>query len=101
MSVGYRALDGSDRFDGDAVDLEDLITEQPDEIVGRQAHAQLVDGDAVVPLQDVDGDHVPAHRADATGHGPERPGSVGEMEPDQVVEHWVRLRNHCVHTVSD
>jgi hypothetical protein len=69
--------------------------------VGRQAHTQLVDRDAVISLQNVDGDHVPAHRADAAGHGPERPGPVGEMDPDQVVKHSVRLRNHCVRRVSD
>ena len=32
---------------------------------------------AVVALEDLDGDHVPADRADPAGHRPERPGRSG------------------------
>ena len=46
-------------------------------MVPRQPDPQLVDDDAVVTLEDVDGHHVPANGADAAGHGTEGAGSVG------------------------
>ena len=92
VPVGHRALDRSDRLDGHAVDLEDLVAEQVDQIVAGQTHPQLVHHDALVALEDVDGDHVPADRADPAGHRPQCTRPVGELHPDQVVEHRSQAR---------
>ena len=49
-----------------------------------------------VALEDVDGDDVPADGADPAGHGTEGAGSVGQLHPDQVVRHRLRVGRECV-----
>ncbi len=100
MPIGQGAIHRSHRLDDHAIDFQDLVPEQVDEVVAAQADSQFVDHDALVPLEDLDGDHVTAHRADPAGHRPEGAGSVGQLDPDQVVAHDLRLGRHCVHTVS-
>ena len=100
VAVGQRALDGPEGLDGHAVHLEDLVAQQAQQVVAGQADPQLVDDGAVVALEDVDGHHVAAHRADPAGHGAEGAGSVGQLDADQVVGHGVRVEADCVGTVS-
>ena len=99
-TVGHGVFDGSDRLDRHAVHLEDLISNKVDQMLTGQSHTDLVDDHTVVPLQDVDGHHVTADRADATGHCSERTGSVGQLHPDQVAAHDSTLGRLCVLTVS-
>ena len=100
MAIGQGAVDRTHRLDGHAVDLEHLVTQQVDEIVAGQADAQLVDDDTVLALEDVDGDDVTADRADPAGHRPECTRPIGQLHPDQVVGHRLRLGVHCVRAVS-
>jgi hypothetical protein len=100
VAIGQGALDRTHRLDGHAVHLEHLVTQQVDEILAGQSDAQLVDDDTVLALEDVDGDHVAADRADPAGHGAEGAGSVGQLNADQVVGHGVRVEADCVSTVS-
>jgi len=89
------------RLDHHPVDLQDLVTEEADQVVAGQPDTELVHDHAVLPLQDVDGDDVPAHRADPAGHGAEGTGPIGKLDPDQVVGHRLRVGRDCVRTVSD
>ena len=43
---------------------------------------ELVDDLAAAAFEDVDGEQVAAHRADAAGDLTERPGPIGKPEPD-------------------
>ena len=47
VTVGHGPVHRPHRFDGHAVDLEDLVPQQVDQIVAGQADPQLVDHDAV------------------------------------------------------
>ena len=100
MPIGQGALDGPEALDGHPVDLEDLRPQQVEEMVPGQPDPQLVDHGAVAPLEDLDGPHVAADRADPAGHRPQRSGSVGQVQSDQVVDHPIRLGRDCVRTVS-
>jgi hypothetical protein len=100
VPVGHGAVHRTHRLDDHAVHLEDLIGEEADQVVTCQTDPELVHHDAVLPLEDVDGDHVPPHRADPAGHRPECTRPIGELHPDQVVGHRLRLGRVCVRTVS-
>lgn len=100
VPVGKRTVDRAQRLDRHAVDLEDLVPHEPEQVVAREADAELVDDHPVVPLEDVDRDHVTADRADPTGHRPKGSRSVGELDPDQVVPHRARVDGQCVRSVS-
>ena len=100
VAVGQRPVDGPEGLDGHPVHFEDLVPQQVEQVVAGQADPEFVDHRPVVPLEDVDRHHVPADRADPTGHGAERAGAVGQLDADQVVGHGVRVEGNCVGTVS-
>ena len=100
MAIGQLARHRAQGLDGDAVDLEDLVTQEVDELAAGQAHPELVHHHAPVSLEDLDGDHVPADRADPAGHRPERTRSIRKVHPDQVIVHRTTLGGEHVRTVS-
>ena len=54
--------------------------EQVDQLDVGQGDDQLVDGPAAAPLEDLDADHVAAHRADAAGHLAQRARTIGQPD---------------------
>ena len=70
--------DDGDVLDAAPVHLLDLPDEQREQLGVGQHHPELVDGDALVALEDVDPDDVAPHRPDAGGDGAEGPGPVGQ-----------------------
>src|SRR5687768_12388619 len=77
--VGEVADDG-DVLDTAPVHLFDLPEEEREQLGVGEDHAELVNGDAVVALEDVDAHDVAPHGADAGGDGTEGSGPV--MQPD-------------------
>ena len=77
-------LDRADLLDRHAVDLLDLADEEVEAAVVGDHHRELVDRDAVAPLDDVDADDVAADRTDAGGDETQRTGPVGEPDPDRT-----------------
>lgn len=85
--IVHRPGDRLHELDIDTVDLTDLVNQEPDEIVGRQLHHQLVDRSAGAPLEDLDPDDAAPHRSDAAGHRPERPGAVRKPQTYDIGLH--------------
>ena len=77
MPIGQRPVDRPQRLDDHAVHFEDLIAQQSEEVVAGESHAEFVHHHPVVALEDVDGDDIAPHRADAAGHGTKGPRAVG------------------------
>ncbi len=53
---------------------------------------ELVDGVALLALEDVDGDDVPPDGPDPAGHQTEGAGSVGQGNPHDVTSHATNVR---------
>ncbi len=77
---------------GCAVDLLDLACEQLEDVESREDHRELVDGDTLRALEDVDADDVATHRADPCGHESERTGAV--REPDAYEDMGLERLGH-------
>ncbi len=78
-------LDGAHLLDARAVDLLDLAHEEVEGGALAQQHRELVDGDVVAALEDVDADDVAVDRTDARRDEAERTGTVGEPHPHEDV----------------
>ena len=77
------AVDHPELLDRRAVDLLDLAGQQLQDVEARQHDGELVDDDALGPLEDVDADDVAADGADAGRDETEGTGPVGQPDPDQ------------------
>ena len=78
-------VDRADLLDAGAVDLLDLTHEQVEGDLLAQQHRELVDGDVVAALEDVDADDVAFDRTDARRDQTECAGAVGEPHPHEDV----------------
>ena len=88
-----RVADRAHVFDVDAVNLRDLVHEQVDETWLGESDDQLVDRAAGTAFEDLDADHVAAHRPDAARDLPERPWAIGQPHAHGVVLHHCTLRS--------
>ena len=79
-------LDRAHLLDADAVDLLDLADEDRHGRGVAELDRELVDRHAVALLEHVDADDVAVDGTDARRDESERPGPVGEPDPDQDVE---------------
>ena len=98
--VPGRAVQGPHVLHVDALHLADLGQEQVHQALLGQVHDQFVHGASGAALDDVDADHVAAHRADARGDGSERTGTVGEPDADDEGGHDANVPAPCVEAVS-
>ncbi len=80
VGVDQVAVDLTDVLHRDTVDRADLGHHQVDQGQVVERDGQLVDHAAAPGLEDLDAEHVAAHRADAARHLTERSGAV--REPD-------------------
>ena len=78
-------VDGAHLLDAGAVDLLDLAHEEVEGDRLAEQHRELVDGDVVAALEDVDADDVAVDRTDPRRDEPERTGAVGEPHPHEDV----------------
>ena len=91
-------LDDPHLFDARAVDLLDLAHQEVERAAFAQQHRELVDGDAVAPLEDVDTHDVAVDRTDARRDEAERTGPVGEPHPTRT---WIASFTDTMRTSED
>jgi len=88
-----KGVDHPPLLDRHTVDLFDLAHEQLHEILAGQYDRELVDGDVLAALQDLDADDVRARRADARRDETQRARAVGEPDAhDDVGFHDASVR---------
>jgi hypothetical protein len=80
-------VDDPDTLDGDTVDSIDLGGQQRHQVLVGEHHGQFVDGTTSPLFEDLDRQHVAAHRADSTGDLAERTGTVGHPDPYDDRDH--------------
>ena len=74
-----------DGFDRDPVDLGDLGQEEGDEVGIGEVDDELVEGPAVLTVDDLDGDDIAPDRSDTTGHHARAPGRSGSSMRTRTV----------------
>src|SRR6185437_6117837 len=89
---GRGGVDPADVLHLDPVDFVDLGPEEFDQVVAAELDDELVDDLPVGPMDDVDGDDVPADGADAAGDLPEGPRAVEQADAHDEPVHGPKAR---------
>ena len=87
-------------LDGHAVDRAHLGDQQIDEVGVGESDDQLVDDPAAARFEDLDPEHVAAHRADPARDLTQRAGTVGQPDAQDDGVHTRKLPAHCVGNVN-
>src|ERR1700689_5119210 len=75
-----------------AVDFVDLAAQELDQMLTAELDHELVHRVAIHPLENVNGDDVPAHGPDPAGYEAQRAGTIGQGDANEISGHGAEVR---------